>query len=57
MRRERPSMTNAIGPQLQADLQRGLQRVRYLTQLALHFSLPAVLLLPHLSFLLPPFLS
>lgn len=40
---ERPSRTKAVGPQLQADLQRGLQRVRYLTQLALHSSLPASL--------------
>lgn len=57
MRRERPSMTKAVGPQLWADLQRGLQRVRYLTQLALHSSLSASLSPPHLSFLLPPFLS
>lgn len=45
--RERPSRTEAVGPQLQADLQRGLQRVRYLTQLALHSSLPPCLSLSH----------
>lgn len=58
-RKQKRSMTKAVGPQLRADLQRGSQRVRYLTQLALHSSLPAsftpsfMLSPPSLSFMHP----
>lgn len=55
MRRERLSMAKAVGPKIQADLQRVFQRVRYLTQLALHSSLTASLSPPHLSSSLPFF--